>query len=131
MGLFDAMNAASSGVQVSQTWMDATSDNIANMNTVRPGGQAPFRAEEVVAQSLPGMGGVTVAGVESKGGDPTVTYDPTSPLADSSGNVTQPVVDLSEEMTNMIISNRLYQANLSMMSAAKQSYQAALQIGKS
>lgn len=131
MGLFDAMDTASTGVQVSQTWMDATSDNIANMNTVRPGGQAPFRAEEVVAQSLPGTGGVTVARVESKGGDPTVTYDPTNPLADSSGNVTQPVVDLSEEMTNMIISNRLYQANLSMMSAAKQSYQAALQIGKS
>jgi flagellar basal-body rod protein FlgC len=111
--------------------MDAISDNVANINTVRPGGQAPFRAEEVVAQSLPGTQGVTVAGIEQKSGTPQVVYDPQNPLADSNGNVTMPVVDMSEEMTNMLVATRLYQANLNVMSSAKEAYQAALQIGKS
>jgi flagellar basal-body rod protein FlgC len=42
-----------------------------------------------------------------------------------------PVVDMSEEMTNMLVATRLYQANLNVMSSAKEAYQAALQIGKS
>jgi flagellar basal-body rod protein FlgC len=111
--------------------MDAISDNVANINTVRPGGQAPFRAEEVVAQSLPGTQGVTVAAIDQKSGTPQVVYDPQNPLADKNGNVTMPVVDMSEEMTNMLVATRLYQANLNVMSSAKESYQAALQIGKS
>jgi flagellar basal-body rod protein FlgC len=110
--------------------MDAISDNVANINTVRPGGQAPFRAKEVVAQSLPGTSGVTVAAIEEKSGTPQVVYDPQNPLADANGNVTRPVVDMSEEMTNMLVATRLYQANLNVMSQAKEVYQAALQIGK-
>ena len=44
--------------------------------------------------------------------------------------VTRPVVDLSTEMTNMLVASRLYQANLSVMSSAREAYQAALSIGK-
>lgn len=131
MSMFGALDTAATGVALGRTWMDAISDNVANVNTVRPGGQAPFRAEEVVAQSLPGTGGVTVAAIEQKSGTPQVVYDPQNPLADKNGNVTQPVVDMSEEMTNMLVATRLYQANLNVMSQAKEAYQAALQIGKS
>jgi flagellar basal-body rod protein FlgC len=131
MGMFAALDTAATGVALGRTWMDAISDNVANINTVRPGGQAPFRAEEVVAQSLPGTQGVTVAGIEQKSGTPQVVYDPQNPLADKNGNVTMPVVDMSEEMTNMLVATRLYQANLNVMSSAKEAYQAALQIGKS
>jgi flagellar basal-body rod protein FlgC len=131
MGMFGALDAASTGVALGRTWMDAISDNVANINTVRPGGQAPFRAKEVVAQSLPGTSGVTVAAIEEKSGTPQVVYDPQNPLADANGNVTRPVVDMSEEMTNMLVATRLYQANLNVMSQAKEVYQAALQIGKS
>ena len=130
MGMFGALDTASTGVALGRTWMDAISDNVANINTVRPGGQAPFRAKEVVAQSLPGTSGVTVAAIEEKSGTPQVVYDPQNPLADANGNVTRPVVDMSEEMTNMLVATRLYQANLNVMSQAKEVYQAALQIGK-
>ena len=131
MGMFGALDTAATGVALGRTWMDAISDNVANINTVRPGGQAPFRAEEVVAQSLPGTQGVTVAAIDQKSGTPQVVYDPQNPLADANGNVTMPVVDMSEEMTNMLVATRLYQANLNVMSQAREVYQAALQIGKS
>ena len=130
MDVFGALDAASTGVQLGRVWMDATANNVANVNTVRPAGQPPFRAQEVVASSLPGLAGVTVSGIVAEGGAPDVVYDPENPLADANGNVTRPKVDLTTEMTNMMLSTRLYQANLSVMKQAEESYRSALDIGK-
>jgi flagellar basal-body rod protein FlgC len=129
-GMFGAIDAAASGVALGRTWMDTISDNMANVNTIRPAGQEPFRAKYVVAQAAPGTDGVTVAGYREDTGAPEVTYDPENPLADPQGYVTQPKVDMTEQMTNMLVASRLYQANLSVISTARDSYQAALQIGK-
>jgi flagellar basal-body rod protein FlgC len=130
MSMFGAIDAASSGVALGRTWMDSISDNVANVNTVRPAGQEPYRAREVVARSLPGTDGVAVAGETEQGGAPEVVYDPENPLADKDGYVTRPVVDLASEMTNLLVASRLYQANLSVISSAREAYQAALSIGK-
>jgi flagellar basal-body rod protein FlgC len=128
-GMFGALDAASTGVTLGRTWMDVISDNVANMNTVRPAGQEPFRASLVVAQARPGTEGVTVGGIEKEGGPPDVVYDPENPLADSRGYVTRPKVDITEEMTNMLMATRLYQANLSVMQQARDSYEQALKLG--
>ncbi len=127
--MFGALDAATSGVTLGRTWIDATSDNVANVNTVRPAGEEPFRARLVVAQSRTGQGGVDVAAVREKPGQPQVVFDPDNPLADEEGYVTQPHVDLTEEMTNMMMASRLYQANISVMQQAKDTYSAALRIG--
>jgi flagellar basal-body rod protein FlgC len=50
MSMFGALETASTGVTLGRTWMDAVSDNIANLNTVRRGGEEPFRARLIVAQ---------------------------------------------------------------------------------
>jgi flagellar basal-body rod protein FlgC len=128
-GMFGALDAAATGVTLGRTWMDVVGDNIANVNTVRPAGEAPFRAKLVVAQSMPGTEGVAVAGTVEQGGAPDLVYDPENPLADSAGYVTRPKVDLTEEMTNMLMAQRLYQANLSVMQQARDSYQQALRLG--
>jgi flagellar basal-body rod protein FlgC len=128
-GLFGALDAAASGVTLGRTMMDVISDNVANVNTVRAAGQAPFRASLVVAQSLPGTNGVAVQGTVQQAGAPDVVYDPENPLADPAGYVTRPKVDLTEEMTNMMMASRLYQANLSVMQQARDSYAQALRIG--
>lgn len=129
MGMFGALDTAATGVTLGRTWMDVVGNNIANVNTVRAAGQAPFRASLVVAQAQAGTAGVAVTGIEEQGGRPDVVYDPENPLADTAGYVTRPKVDLTEEMTNMMMANRLYQANLSVMQQAKDSYQQALRIG--
>jgi flagellar basal-body rod protein FlgC len=128
-GMFGALDAATSGMTLGRTIMDVVSNNVANVNTVRPAGQAPFRASLVVAQSRAGTDGVSVQGTVLQGGDPEVVYDPESPLADASGYVTRPKVDLTEEMTNMMMASRLYQANISVMQQARDSYAQALRIG--
>ena len=130
MGMFGALDAASSGVTLGRTWMDASSDNIANINTVRPAGEEPFRARLVVARARPGQGGVDVERIAEKAGPAEVVYDPENPLADEAGYVTRPKVDLTEEMTNIMMASRLYQANLSVMQQARDSYQQALRIGQ-
>lgn len=127
--MFRALNTAASGVTLSRVWMDATSDNVANVNTVRPAGEEPFRARLVVAQSRTALNGVEAAAIREKGGEPEVVYDPDNPLADEQGYVTRPQVDLTEEMTNMMMSQRLFQANLQVMQQARDSYSAALRIG--
>jgi flagellar basal-body rod protein FlgC len=130
MSMFGALDTAATGVGLGRTWMDATSTNVANINTVRPPGEEPFRARLVVAQTLQDRPGVGVAAITEQGGDPEVVFDPDNPLADEDGYVTRPKVDLATEMTNMLMAQRLYQANLSVAQQARDSYVAALQIGK-
>ena len=127
---FGALDAATSGATLARTWLDAISDNVANSNTVRPAGEEPFRARLVVAGALPGTGGAGVRAIVAKQGAPDVVYDPDNPLADENGMVTRPVVDMTEEMTNLLVASRLYQANLSVVSHARDAYQAALEIGR-
>ena len=134
MGMFGAFDAATTGVNVSGTWMDAIAGNIANINTVRPADEEPFRASMLEVQSVnraDGIGaGVKVSKVLQKTGAPDTTYDPENPLADAEGYVKRPVVDMSEEMTNMIIASRSYQANLNVMDRVRDAYVKALEIGR-
>ena len=129
MSTFDAMDIATTGAGVSQMWLDAVANNVANVNTIRPAGQQPFRAELVTAQSDPNGHGVVATGVVLEGGAAPVSYDPGNPLANAQGYVTHPVDDLSQQMSDMIASSRMYEMNLNVMGTAKETYQQALQIG--
>ena len=60
-----------------------------------------------------------------------VVSDPTNPLADAQGNVRQPDIDMSSQMTQLIIAQRAYQADAAVIDRAKATYEAALQIGRS
>jgi flagellar basal-body rod protein FlgC len=59
-----------------------------------------------------------------------VVYEPDNPLADKDGNVKYPDIDLGDQMTQMMMAQRGYQANLAVIDRATQAYQAALQLGK-
>jgi flagellar basal-body rod protein FlgC len=127
--VFEALGMIGSGMHVHQTWMDAISDNIANVNTVRPAGQPAFQARYVLAQSVDG-GGAAVAGVALGDAQGRLVFDPTHPLADAKGYVRLPDVDLAEQMTDMIMAQRGYQANAANLDRVRASYQAALQMGR-
>jgi flagellar basal-body rod protein FlgC len=131
--MFDALNIIGSSMHVHQTWMDAISDNIANVNTVRPTSEAAFQARYVVAQAV--ENGSTGAGVGVQSillGDAQgrMVYQPDSPLADAKGLVRLPDIDMGEQMTTMIMAQRGYQANLSNLDRVKENYQAAIQMGR-
>ena len=136
MGMFDAIGIAGTGLTVHRKWLDAISDNIANVNTVKPMSGPAYQEKFVVAQEIPsapgepvGVGG-GVAPVAVQLGDATgdVTYDPTNPLADKNGLVRRPSENLGDQMTNLIIAQRGYQLNLAVIDRAKSSHQQALDI---
>ena len=132
MGTFDAIGIAGSGMSVYRTWLDAISDNLANLNTVRSTDEEAFRARYVHASSVEygEPAGARVDGVALGSAEGRLTYEPTNPLADEQGYVRYPDIDLSSQMTYLIMAQRAYQANAAVVDRAKESYQAALQIGR-
>lgn len=131
--MFDALGISASAMRVHQTWMDALSDNIANINTVRPTNSQAFRARYVVAaaQENGSTGsGVAVAGIELGSAAGRVAYDPDNPLADGRGMVRLPDIDLGEQMASMILAQRGYQANVANLDRVRATYQAAIAMGR-
>jgi flagellar basal-body rod protein FlgC len=131
--MFEALNITGSGMEVHKLWMDAISDNIANINTVRPTSENAFQARYVIAQSVEdgGVGaGVTAAGIELGSKEGRVVFDPQNPLADGKGFVRLPDIDLGEQMTTMIMAQRGYQANIANLDRVRAVYQAAIQMGR-
>ena len=136
--LFPTFHTAASGLGLFRTWMDAVSDNMANLDTVRPTSEAAFQARYVVAQAIGsgqaamtgGPAGAQVTGISF--GDPNgrLMHDPTNPLADADGMVRYPDVDMGDQMTQLMIAQRGYQANLSVIDRARDAYQQALSIGR-
>lgn len=130
MSIFDAIGIAGTGVTVNRKWMDAVSDNLANINTaVRPSDPA-YEAKYVVAVEAADGKGTQVAGIVTGSPEGKLVYDPTNPLANEQGYVKYPDIDMSTQMTSLIMAQRAYQANLSVIDRSKEAYQAALQLGK-
>ncbi|NHC47092.1 flagellar basal body rod protein FlgC [Motilibacter aurantiacus] len=133
MGLFNAIDTAGSGVTVYRKWLDAVSDNVTNMNTARRTSEDAFQAKYVLAQARnygDGTGGVQVGGIALGSREGRVVHDPDHPLADADGNVRMPDIDLSSQMTQMLMAQRGYQANLATVERAQEAYRQAIQIGK-
>lgn len=136
MTTFSAMDIGRTGIGFAHYWLDTVGHNLANVNTHTSPDDEPFRARLVVARPLDGTpfaatgSGVYVGDVVEQDGDAPLIYDPTHPLADADGNVAAPVMELSGQMTDLIMANRSYQANLRTVETAKEAYQAALRIGQ-
>ena len=131
--LFGTFGIAGSGVTVYRKWLDAISDNIANLNNATSPTSDAFRAKYVVAQAVDygsGEGGVEVAGIAEGSGAGPLVFEPDHPLADADGYVKYPDIDLGAQMAQMIMAQRGYQANLAVVDRAKDAYQAAIQIGR-
>ena len=127
---FDAIGIAGTGLTLHRKWLDAISDNMANINTAKPTSGAAFQARYVVAQEGQGVSGVTAAGAAYGSAQGRMVYEPTNPVADANGYVRYPDIDLSEQMGALIMAQRGYQANAAVVDRAKETYQAALQIGR-
>jgi flagellar basal-body rod protein FlgC len=134
MPVFEAMGIAGTGVNVHRKWLDAVSDNLANINTARRTDEEAFRARYVIAQAVDygeGTGGAAVAGIALGNPEGRLVHSPDHPLADEAGYVRMPDIDMGSQMTQLLMAQRGYQANLAVVSRAQEAYSAALQLGRS
>jgi flagellar basal-body rod protein FlgC len=154
MSFWDTLRIGASGLSAQHLRLDVISNNIANAETTRTESGGPYQRQDVVFEAkdfssyLPAnvqsvvkgnaglefdstqQGGVKVTQVTTDTTPGQRVYDPTHPNADADGYVTYPNVDLVTEMTNMISASRSYEANLSVIDAAKSMATKALDIGK-
>lgn len=138
MSLTQIFSIAGSALTAQSQRMNVAASNMANAESaVGPDGK-PYRARQVVFQlaPVPGqtsgqeIGGVAVAGVVEDPSPLRMVYDPASPLADASGYVAMPNVDVVAETVNMISASRSYQANVEVLNTAKSLMQRTLTIGQ-
>jgi flagellar basal-body rod protein FlgC len=130
MSTFNAIGVAGTGVTVYRKWLDAVSDNIANIDNTSRTSEKAFQARYVVAQEAADGNGAQVGGIAYGNAQGIMTYEPDNPLADTEGYVRRPDIDLGSQMAQMMMAQRAYQANLSVVDRAKESYTAAINLGK-
>jgi flagellar basal-body rod protein FlgC len=132
-GPFSSIDIALTGMGFARYWSETVAHNIANINTVGKIDE-PFRARMVVAQPIDPSsatgGGVAVGAVYSQQGDPAMLYQPDSPLANADGYVSAPVDDLAGQMSDLILSSRMYQANISVHKEAREALESATSLGR-
>jgi flagellar basal-body rod protein FlgC len=73
---------------------------------------------------------VQVTDVISDTKPPLMKYEPDHPDANAEGYVAYPNINHMEEMTNMIMATRLYEANVSALQASKDMALSSLEIGR-
>jgi len=135
MSLFNVFDIASSAIAAQSQRLNTTASNIANADSaIGPDGTA-YRAKQVVFQAVAPESGdgpskVQVAGVVEDQSAPRKVYDPKHPLADATGYVSMPNVNVVEEMVNMMSASRSYQSNIEVMNTAKTLLLKALTIGQ-
>ena len=74
--------------------------------------------------------GVQVAGVVESDAELRREYQPGHPLADDTGYIFLPNVNVVEEMANMISASRSYQTSVEIMEASKQMLARTLALGE-
>jgi flagellar basal-body rod protein FlgC len=140
-----AMKISASGLSAQRTWMNVISSNLANVNTTRTQSGKPYERQTAVVEAADindnfdrilgdvvqdELQAVRVAQIVPDGRDFKQVYDPGHPDANQSGIVTMPNISSVEEMTNMVVASRSYEANLSALNNAKQMALKAIEIGK-
>lgn len=133
MTLFPAIGISGTGVTVHRKWLDAISDNLANINDARPTSGEAYRAKQVIAQAVDygdGSGGVQVGGIVEGSAEGRLMYAPDHVLADAEGYVRMPDIDLADQMGQLLMAQRGYASNLAVIDRARDSYQQAIQLGK-
>jgi len=134
MSNFGSLGVSGSALKVFRTWMDAVSDNVANSETATRTSDKAFQARYVEATALEdpngGIGtGVAVKSIQLGNEQGRLVYEPANPLADADGMVRYPDLDMGDQLTQLMVAQRGYQANLQVVDRARDTYLQALRIG--
>lgn len=141
VSLIPGIESTASALHAERVRMAVASQNIANANTTRGIDGKPYQRQQVVfesvlAQSQSDLGGasaqkVQISRIESDGREARMVYNPAHPDADpNNGMVAMPDINIHEEMADMIVASRAYEANLAVVRNARAMALQTLNIGK-
>ncbi len=125
-----------SALEAQRKRMNVIVSNMANAHTTRTAGGGPYRRKDVVfvpeevVEGDETLSGVRMLQVVEDPSPFKVIYNPGHPDADSNGYVRLPNVDVLEEMVNMMMSLRSYEASISALNTYKGMLMKTLEIGR-
>jgi flagellar basal-body rod protein FlgC len=140
---FNTLRISASGLSAERLAMDTISSNIANVDTTRGANGQPYRRKIAVFQENLEKEfnrqtgeyqdeplGVKAVGIVDDKSPFRKVYDPSNPDADAKGYVSMPNVNILNEMADMMVATRAYEANVTAVNAEKSMFSKALEIGK-
>jgi flagellar basal-body rod protein FlgC len=141
ISLIPSLPSTTAALDAERTRLEVIAQNIANSNTTRGLDGRPYQRQQVVfetaLQHARAKGGKTVAvsqpqvsRIEKDSRPGTAVYQPGHPDADASGMVQLPNVNVYEEMADMIVASRTYEANVAVFKNGRTMAMQALSIGK-
>lgn len=147
MGFLSSLNVSVSGMTAQRHRVTTISENIANVETTRTPEGGPYRRREVIFaavandrsfeeelraqdRSVSDATEVKVVGVVQDNRPPVLKYDPGHPDSNEDGYVEMPNINTMEEMANLMMASRSYEANVAAFNASKSMAQAALDLGR-
>ena len=141
INILSGINATASALNAERIRMEVISQNIANANTTHDVDGKPYQRQQVVfekvlsqQQGLPAFGAgetsVQVARIEKDRRPPNLVFNPGHPDADANGMVAMPNISIHEEMADLIVSSRAFEANLAVVRNARTLALQTLSIGK-
>lgn len=120
-GLFSPLAKSATGMSTQQTFMDIIADNIRNAETTRTAEGGPYRRQVGVSNG-------SSTQVMRDGGDGALVYNPGHPDADANGMVRMPNVDVDTERADLLIAQRMHEANATVFQVAKNMLRRAIDI---
>lgn len=134
--MLSTLDISATGLEARRLWMNTIAENIANAETTRDasGAPNPYRRREPIfgVRAVGGAAGVEVLEVREDQSDFRFVFDPSHPDAirdgQRKGHVAYPNVNVIQEMVDMLMATRSYEANVTAMDATKSMFGAALRI---
>lgn len=138
--ILSGIQSTTAALEAERTRLDVISENIANANTTRGPEGKPYQRQVVVFESAlqQALGTenqqqtptVRVARIANDSRPPILAYEPGHPDADANGMVALPNINIHEEMADMIVASRAFEANLAVVKNARAMALQTLSIGK-
>lgn len=139
MSFINGFDIAASALSAQRTRLTVTASNLANAETTRTAEGGAYQRQQVVFQTAAARFGdtlndaavsrVEVASVQADQRDMRLVWDPEHPDARPDGYVEYPNVNVVEEMAEMVVASRSYEANVTSFETLKKMALRALNIG--
>jgi flagellar basal-body rod protein FlgC len=141
INILTGINASASALNAERIRMEVVTQNIANAHVTKDVDGRPYQRQQVVFEKLlsqqpgfsangAGEAGVQVARVEKDHRAPRLVFNPTHADADEQGMVAMPDINIHEEMADLMVASRAFEANLAVVRNARTMALQTLSIGK-
>lgn len=135
MDSFGAFTISASALAAQRQRMNVIASNMANAHSTRTVDGGPYRRQDVIFTTDPmesgqeGIAGVKVTSIVKDESPFRMVFEPGHPDADKDGYVSLPNVSVIEEMVNMMMASRAYEASVSAFNMSKAMFAKTLELG--